>query len=102
LAHKIHLPQIEELGKLKTDEQSFSEVEQNMKQRQIDARVVTKVTVDLMNDHLVKPTRAQNMIQAFMENLNRDMKTLSQNATTHEVALESLLFHIIVSISGTT
>jgi hypothetical protein len=40
------------------------------------------------------------MIQAFMENLNRDMKTLSISSVAHEVTLESLLFRIIVSISG--
>jgi hypothetical protein len=76
---------------MKTNEKSFEEVEE--KQRQIDARDATRVTVDLMDDHLVKPTRTKNMIQAFMVNLTRDMKTLSQNSTTHEASLESLLFH---------
>jgi hypothetical protein len=70
-----------------------------MKKRKIDVRTTEKVTVDLMNDHLVKPTRTHNMIQAFMVNLNRDMKTLSHNETSHEATLESLIFRISVSIS---
>jgi hypothetical protein len=40
---------------MKTDEKIFSEVELNMKQRQTNARVVTRVIVDLMDDHLMKP-----------------------------------------------
>jgi hypothetical protein len=39
------------------------------------------------------------MMQAFMANMKRDMKTLSQNLAAHEVALESLLYHNIISIS---
>jgi hypothetical protein len=70
-----------------------------MKKRKIDVRTTEKVTVDLMNDHLVKPTRTHNMIQAFMVNLNMHMKTLSRNETAHEATLESLIFCISVSIS---
>jgi hypothetical protein len=70
-----------------------------MKKRKKDVRTMKKVTVDLMNDHLVKPTRTHNMIQAFMVNLNRVMNTLSCNETAHEATLESLIFRIIVSIS---
>ena len=42
---------------MKTDEKIFSNVMLNMKQRQIDVRVATKVTVDMMDDNLMKPAR---------------------------------------------
>jgi hypothetical protein len=71
-----------------------------MRERKEKCIVASKVMVDLMNDHVVKPSRSQNMIQAFMVNLTRDMKTLSQNSTTHEVALKSLFYCRIISISG--
>jgi hypothetical protein len=58
LVFKIHLPQIEELDQLKTDEESFSELRTKYEAKQMDARAATKVMVDLMNDLLVKPTRS--------------------------------------------
>jgi hypothetical protein len=59
-----------------------------------------RVIVALMNDHHVRPTRVQNMIQAFLTNLTRDKKSFAQNSTTHEVSLESLLYCRINSISS--
>jgi hypothetical protein len=57
LAHKGHIPHIKDIIKMKTDEHIFSEVEKNMKQRQTNFKTATKVTVDLMEDHLVNPAR---------------------------------------------
>jgi hypothetical protein len=71
-----------------------------MRERKEKFIIASKVTVDLMNDHVVKPSRCQNMIETFMVNLTRDMKTLSQNSTTHEVSLKSLFYCRIISISG--
>jgi hypothetical protein len=104
LTFKGHLPRIEDLGQLKSNEQVFTELEENMKERQMDYRTPSKVMITLMNDHLVKLTRAQNMIQYFMVNLTRDMKTLSQNSTTHEVtprvlALSQNYFYFRISRS---
>jgi hypothetical protein len=63
-----------------------------MKENKEDAQAVTRVTTDMMEEHLVKPTKTQNMIQDFMVNLMRDMKTLSHNSASHEASLETLLY----------
>jgi hypothetical protein len=100
LTIKCHLPQIGELGQPKLEEQVQEELEEDMHAREMVVKTPLRVTSALMDEHLVKPTRAQSMIQDFLANLKRDMKTLSQNSTTHEVTLESLLYHRIISISG--
>jgi hypothetical protein len=101
LTIKSHLPRIGDLGQLKSNEQVYAELEENMQAREMACpRPHSRITNALMDDHLVRPTRAQNMIQSFMANLRRDMKTLSQNSTAHEVSLESLLYRKIISISG--
>jgi hemerythrin superfamily protein len=71
-----------------------------MNQRQEDAQAATKVTIDLMEEHLIQPTKTQTMIQDFMANLTRDMKTLSNNSTSHATSLEELLYHRVISIEG--
>jgi len=40
------------------------------------------------------------MIQAFMASLIRDMKTLSNNTTSHATFLEEILYQIVISIGG--
>jgi hypothetical protein len=62
-------------------------------------QIPQRVTNALMDEHLIKPTKAQSLIQSFLATLKRDMKILSQNSTTHEVTLEYLLFRRIISIS---
>jgi hypothetical protein len=54
LTFKSHLPRIEEIDQLKSDEQVFVELEENMKERQRENRNFSKVIVSLMIDHLVK------------------------------------------------
>jgi len=58
-----------------------------------------RVTNAQMDKHLIKLSKSQSLIQSFLANLKRDMKILSQNSTTHEVTLERLRFHRIISIS---
>jgi hypothetical protein len=38
------------------------------------------------------------MIQAFMANLTRDMKTLSKNSASHATAMEELLYCRFITI----
>jgi hypothetical protein len=38
------------------------------------------------------------MIQAFMSTLAKDMKTLTDNSTSHEVALKELLYRMIITL----
>jgi hypothetical protein len=63
-------------------------------------QTLLKVTSALMDDHLTRPRKTQNMIQYFMDNLRRDMNTISKSSSTHKVYLESMLYRIIISISG--
>jgi hemerythrin superfamily protein len=59
-----------------------------------------KVTIELMEEHLIQPTKVQTMIQAFMATLTRDMKTLTDNSTSHTTSLEELLYRRVISIEG--
>jgi hypothetical protein len=92
--------QFGELGEPRPNEQIHVELKENMQAREMATKTPLIVTIALMDEHLVKVARAQSMIQAFLPNLQRDMKILSQNSAAHEVTLESLLYHIILSISG--
>jgi hypothetical protein len=71
-----------------------------MNKRQEDVQVSTKVTIELMEEHLILPTKTQTMIQSFMVNLTREMKTLSNNSTSHGDTLDELLYHRVISIEG--
>lgn len=71
-----------------------------MHTREMVVKTPFRVTNVVMDKYLVKPTRVESTIHAFLTNLKRDMKTLSQNSPTHEVALESLLYRRIISILG--
>jgi hypothetical protein len=51
----------------------------------------TKVTMDLIEKHLIQPTKVHTMIQAFMATLEKDMQTLNDNTTMHEATLEELV-----------
>jgi hypothetical protein len=71
-----------------------------MKQRQMNSHAMTRVTTYMMEEHLVKPTKTQNMIHAFMVKLMRDMRTLSHNLAFHEAVLVTLLYRRFISIVG--
>jgi hypothetical protein len=70
-----------------------------MKQRQVDAQAVTRVTMDLMEEHLVKPAKTQNMIQ-FHGQLDERYENPLTNSTSHEASLETLLYHRVIAITG--
>jgi hypothetical protein len=70
-----------------------------MNQREED-QATMKVTIELMEEHLVQPTKTQTMIQDFMANLTRDMKLFHNNSTSHATTLEELLYHRVISIEG--
>jgi hypothetical protein len=53
----------------------------------------------MMSEHLVIPSKDQNLIHSFWLTLKRDMKLLSQSSTVHEVTLESMLFTRVILIS---
>jgi hypothetical protein len=54
--------------------------------------------MDLIEQHLIQPTKVHTMIQVFMATLAKDMKTLNDNTTMHEASLEELAYHQIISL----
>jgi hypothetical protein len=58
-----------------------------------------KVTIELMEKHLVHLTKVHAMIQEFMATLEKDMKTLTDNIASHEASLEELLYRRIISLN---
>jgi hypothetical protein len=52
-----------------------------------------------MKEHLVVPSKDQNLISSFLLTLKRDMKLLSQDSTVYEITLESMLFTRVILIS---
>jgi hypothetical protein len=71
-----------------------------MKQRKEEIVIAKNVTPYLMEENLSKLAKTQTMIHAFMANLKRHIKTLSNNSSSHESILETLLYYKIVSIGG--
>jgi hypothetical protein len=100
LTHKGNLPPIEPLKIPRTKDHLFEEIQQNMKQRKEDIEIAKNGDNNLMEENLSKLSKTQTMIQAFMANLKRDMKTLSNNSSSHEATLEELLYYKVISIIG--
>jgi hypothetical protein len=59
-------------------EHLLEKIQQNINQRWERVEATTKVTIELMEEHLIQPAKVQTMIQAFMATLTRDMKTLTK------------------------
>jgi hypothetical protein len=79
-------------------EQLLEKIQQSTNHRQEVTEAATKVTIELMEQHLVQPTKVHTMIQAFMATLVKDMRTLNENTTSHEVALEELSYRRVISL----
>jgi hypothetical protein len=60
--------------------------------------VSTKVTIGLMEEHLVQSAKVQMMIQEFMATLERDMNTLMENSSPPP--LKEILYRMIISLDG--
>jgi hypothetical protein len=80
--------------------QVFEKIKYNMNYRPERAQATTKVTIELMEENLIQPTKVQTMIQEFMATLTRDMKNLIDNSTSHTTNLEELLYQIFISIES--
>jgi hypothetical protein len=97
---KGHLPPIKEIRNTKSEEQCFEKIHQNINQIQEDYQASSKVTVELMEEHLIWPSKTQTMIQDFMGNITRDMESISNNLASHTVTLEELLYCRVILIGG--
>jgi hypothetical protein len=77
-------------------EKFLEKIQQSTSKRWEVTETTTKVMKELMEQHLVQPTKVHTMIQVFMATLTKDMRTLSDNTTTHEATLEELIYCRIV------
>jgi hypothetical protein len=57
--------------------------------------------MDLIEQHLIQPTKVHTMIQAFMATLSKDMQTLDDNIAMHTTSLEELAYHRISTLRST-
>jgi hypothetical protein len=70
----------------------------NTSHRKEVIELATKVTMDLIEQHLIQPTKFHTMIQEFMATFSKDMQTLKDNMTMHTTALEELAYHRVMSL----
>jgi len=54
--------------------------------------------MELMEHHLIQPTKVHTMIQAFMETLAKDTRTIIDNTVIHEATFEELSYCIVLSL----
>jgi hypothetical protein len=87
---KVSSPSLEELGKTLIMEQLIEKVQQSTSHRREVIESTSKVTMDLIEQHLIQPTKVHTMIQGFMATLEKDMQNLNDNTTMHEATLEEL------------
>jgi hypothetical protein len=92
------LPQLEELGKNIIMEELVDKVQDNTSHRRGVTEVATTVTMDLIEQHLIQPTKVHTMVQAFMTTLSKDMQTLDDNMVMHTTTIEELAYHRLVSL----
>jgi hypothetical protein len=54
--------------------------------------------MDLIEQHLIQPTKVHTMVQAFMTTLEKYMQTLDDNVVMHMSTIEELAYKRLVSL----
>jgi len=80
-------------------EKLLEKIQQHINQRQMKIEATTKMTIELMEEHLIQSAKVQMMIQAFMTTMARDIKTLTKNLASQEVSLKEFLYCRIISLN---
>jgi hypothetical protein len=62
--------------------------------------MVTRVTKDVLKEHIAGPYRYINLINSFLSTLKREMVPMTRDAATYEVSLEQLIFRRVLGISS--
>jgi hypothetical protein len=73
-------------------EELVDKIQDNTSHRREVTESTTTVTMDLIEKHLIQPTKVHTMIQAFMAMLSKDIQTLKDNTTMHATSLEELAY----------
>jgi hypothetical protein len=79
-------------------EELVDKVQDSTNHRRKVTESATKVTIDLIEKHIIQPTRVHTMIQAFMATLSKDMQVIEDNIAMHVATLEELLYRRIISL----
>jgi hypothetical protein len=58
----------------------------------------TTINIDLIEHNLLHAIKLHTMIQTFMETILKDMRTLEDSIAMHNVVLEELTYHRIISL----
>jgi hypothetical protein len=98
LTRKCHLPSLAELGKTLITKKLIEKVQYITSCKWEVTKLASKVTIDLIEHHLIHPTKVCTMIQALKANLEKDMYTLSDNIFMHKDALEESTYHKVMSL----
>jgi hypothetical protein len=98
LIKRCQLPQLEELGKNLIMEELVDKIQDNTSQDEKSPKSTTTVMMDLIEQHLIQPTKVHTMIKAFMATLSKDMQTLKDNMTMHATSLEELAYRWISTL----
>jgi hypothetical protein len=69
-------------------EELFDKVKDNTSHRWEVNKITTIVKTNLIEQHLIQPTKVHTMVQAFMATLSKDMQTLDGNVAMHITTFE--------------
>jgi len=92
------LPQLEELGNNLVMEEFVDKVQDNTSHTREVIESATIVTMDIIEQNLIQPTKVHTMIQSFMDTLSKDMQTLDDNVAMHMTTIEELAYRKLISL----
>jgi hypothetical protein len=92
------LPMLDELGKNLVMEELVNAVQESTSRRRQIVETSTFVSTDLIDQHLIQPTKLHTMIQAYMTKLEKDMSALDDSMAMIEAMLEKLSYRRIESL----
>jgi len=92
LIKRCWLPQLEELRKNLVMEELVDNIQENTSHRWEVTKLATKVTMELIEQNLIYPTKFHTMIQVFMATLSKDTLNLKENIAMHTKSLEELAY----------
>jgi hypothetical protein len=92
------LPMLDELGKNLVMEELVNAVQESTSWRRQVVETSTFISTDLIDQHLIQPTKLHTMIQAYMTKLEKEMSTLDDSVAMIEAMLEQLSYRRIEAL----
>jgi hypothetical protein len=75
-----------------------NEVQDSTNRRKQIAKETTCVSTNLIDQHLLQPVKLHMMVQAFVKNLEKDMRNLNDSIYLKNATLEQLTYRRIKSL----